>query len=70
MLPFAVTIQVSLGLLQAVWHKCAIKLDTAVRDGNLLLAFSSLADVFYLSTIWYDTRTKEVDAVNFVKATQ
>ena len=24
----------------------------------------------YLSTIWYDNRTKEVDAVNFVKATQ
>ena len=70
MLPFAVNIQVSLGLLQAIWHKCAIKFDTAVKDGGPLLAFSSLADVFYLSTIWYNNRTKEVDAVSFVKATR
>ena len=66
-LPFAVNIQVSLGLLQAIWHKCAIKFDKALKDGDLLLAFSSLADVFYLSTIWFDNRTKEVDGVNYVK---
>ena len=67
---FAVNIQVSLGLLQAIWHKCTIKFDKALKDSDLLLAFSSLADVFYLTTIWFDNRTKEVDGVNYVKATQ
>ena len=66
----ATNLQHSMDLVQGVWRKCLHKADAALANYDFPVVFSSLADVLYLSVVWFDTRSATLTKLEFLRATQ